>query len=164
MSIEEVLLWMESTRLSIWVLESLWGFGIVVGIHILGLTVSVGILVWFDLRLLGLGMRGCPVSTLYRRLMPWAFLGFAIMFVSGGSLFAAYGTLAYPNIYFRIKMVALFLAGANAAAYHLVTERNIAQWDQWARPPIAARMAGLTSIVLWVAIILSGRMMSYTIF
>ena len=160
----ELLERMENLPTSTWIHESLWGFPIVVGSHILGLIVSVGILVWFDFRLMGFGMRHCRVSTLYRRLMPWASGGFAVMFASGVLLFAAYATDAYPNIYFRIKMAAILLAGINAGIYHLVTERHVADWDESPRPPLPARTAGLVSVVLWAAVILSGRMISYTIF
>jgi hypothetical protein len=155
---------MEGLPTSTWIHESLWGFPIVVGTHILGLIVSVGILVWFDFRLMGFGLRHYPVSALYRRLIPWASGGFAVMFTSGGLLFAAYATSAYPNVYFRVKMAALLLAGINAAIYHVVTERDIANWDASPQPPVSARMAGLASIVLWAVVIVSGRMMSYTIF
>jgi hypothetical protein len=57
----------------------------------------------------------------------------------------------------------MVLAGVNALIYHLVTERGLAQWDA-VQPPRAARIAGLASILLWTTVILSGRMMSYTMF
>jgi hypothetical protein len=61
-------------------------------------------------------------------------------------------------------MAAIILAGANALYFHLVTERGIAQWDLSVPPPRSARLAGLVSILLWTTVILSGRMMSYTMF
>jgi hypothetical protein len=45
-----------------------------------------------------------------------------------------------------------------------VTQRQSATWDDAPRPPAAARIAGLASIVLWALVILAGRMMSYTMF
>jgi hypothetical protein len=86
------------------------------------------------------------------------------MFGSGAVLFAAYATAAYGSLYFRIKVAAIVLAGLNALFFHLVTERRIADWNDGVRPPLPARLAGLVSIVLWAAVILAGRMMSYTIF
>lgn len=160
----EIAEWLESTAVSRWVLESLWGFPIVVAVHILGLTVSVGTLVWFDLRLLGLSMLRIPVSQLYRRLMPWILSGFAVMFLSGGVLLGAYATEAFGNTYFRIKVVALVLAGVNAFFYHRVTERQIHRWDEARLPALPARAAGLASVVLWLVVIAAGRMMSYTMF
>ena len=164
MSIMEILEWIEATQIGSIARESMWGFQILVGLHILGLIFSVGTLIWFDLRLLGAGMRGCPVSRLYRQLMPWTLSGFVVMFVSGTFLLAGFATSAYSNFYFRLKVAALLLAGVNAMLYHLVTERRIAEWDQAPKPPGAARIAGVTSIFLWAVIILAGRMMSYTMF
>jgi hypothetical protein len=92
------------------------------------------------------------------------FSGFAVMFISGGLLFTAFATKAYGNLYFRLKIVALLLAGTNALFFHFVTERRIVQWDEAARPPTPARLAGLVSIIAWGSVILAGRMMSYTMF
>jgi len=164
MSILRVCAWLEETPVALLIRESTWGFAIVVAIHILGLTLSVGTLVWFDLRLLGVSMRGYPVSALYRRLMPWTLAGFAIMFGSGAGLFATYATAAYGSLAFRIKVAAILLAGLNALFFHLVTERGITDWNEGVRPPRSARLAGLVSIVVWAVAIVAGRVMSYTIF
>lgn len=164
MSILQICEWLESTSLATLIRESQYGFSVVVGFHILGLTLSVGTLVWFDLRLLGVSMRGCRVSDVYRRLSPWLLTGFSVMFITGAMLLTAFATSAYGNLYFRIKAVALALAGVNALVYHFTTERTIARWDKAARPPLAARIAGLTSIVVWASVIVAGRMMSYTMF
>ena len=54
--------WLESTAVASLIRESAYGFPIVVAIHIMGLMLSIGMLLWFDLRLLGLAMtgtRGC---------------------------------------------------------------------------------------------------------
>lgn len=154
----------EATSLGVLVRESLWGFPILVAIHIVGLVFSVGIVVWLDLRLLGLSMTGVPVSRVYRRLMPLAFVGFAVMLVSGATIFTGFATSAYKNPYFRVKVIALALAGINALVYHTNIERRIALWDRVPTPPVAARMAGIISIIAWTSVILAGRMMSYTLY
>ena len=164
MSILSVCEWLESTAIGVLVRESLYGFPILAAIHILGLTVSVGTLVWFDLRLAGVSMPRCPVSSLYRRLMPWTLVGFGVMFLSGLLLFTGFATKAYGNVYFRIKLTAIVLAGVNALVYHRTTERRIAHWNDDARPPMPARLAGVISIVVWTIAIMAGRMMSYTMF
>ena len=79
-----------------WVRESPWGFPILVALHIITLVFSVGIVVWLDLRLLGLSMTGVPVSRVDRRLSRWfAFVGFAVMGVSGAMLVSGFAALAY---------------------------------------------------------------------
>ena len=164
MTILSVCEWLESTAAGVLVRESLYGFPILAAIHILGLTVSVGTLVWFDLRLVGVSMPRCPVSSLYRRLIPWTLVGFCVMFISGALLFTGFATKAYGNVYFRIKLTAIVLAGVNALVYHRMTERRIAHWNDAARPPMPARLAGVISIVVWTIAIMAGRMMSYTMF
>ncbi len=164
MSLLNVCEWLESTPIGLLVRESLYGFQILVAIHLLGLTVSVGTLVWFDLRLLGVSMPALPISQLYRRIRPWMFGGFAVMLTSGSLLLIGFATYAYGNVYFRLKIAAIVLAGLNALFFHLVTERRIAEWDASFRPPLAARLAGLVSMASWATVIVAGRMMSYTMF
>lgn len=156
--------WLESTAVAALVRETLYGFPIVVAFHIMGLTLSIGMLLWFDLRLLGLAMTRTRVSDLYRRLAPYIVCGFVVMFVSGLMLFTAFAVAAYGNLYFRIKVAAMIIAGVNALVFHFSTERSIAGWDDLPRPPLGARIAGLTSAIVWMVAIFSGRLMSYTMF
>jgi hypothetical protein len=104
------------------------------------------------------------VSVVYRKLMPWATLGFLSSFATGGMLFAGFATNAAGNTWFRVKVLMLLTAGLNAAVYHLVTERDRADWDDRPTPPPGARVAGLVSLLAWVVVILCGRLMSYTMF
>jgi hypothetical protein len=136
----------------------------VVGVHILALTLSVSLLLWVDLRMVGLALRGLCVTQVYRALAPWFLFGFAVMIASGAALFTAYATRAYGNDFFRIKMAALLLAAVNALVFHYVTQRSAAQWDLRAKPPLGVRAAGYASLALWAIVILAGRMMSYTMF
>jgi len=132
-------------------------YPIILAVHVLALTISVGTLVWFDLRLLGIKMRSQRVSEVYRQLMPVMLSGFFVMFTTGGLLFWALAAKCYGNVYFRIKLIALMLAAVNALVYHLTTERTIAQWDAAPLPPVRARLAGLFSIVCWIVVIGAGR-------
>ena len=160
----QVLGWLEQTGIAVQIREYVWGLPILVAVHMIGLTGSVGTLIWFDLRLLGLGIGNCPVSRLYRTLKPWMLASFAVMIASGGLMFTAYATLAVEDIFFWTKMAAISVAGVNALAYHLVTKRGIADWDDAKLPPLPAQMAGLVSIIAWIIVILSGRMMAYTMY
>jgi hypothetical protein len=164
MTIIEICQWLESTAVARLIQESAYGFPIVVGVHILGLTFSVGTLLWVDVRMLGLSLRELRVLEVYRALAPWFLAGFALMLISGAALFVAFATSAYANGYFRLKMILLLVAGANALVFHRVTQRSATLWDAAARPPTSVRLAGLASLVAWAGVILAGRMMSYTMF
>ena len=45
--------WLETTAPAIWVGESLWGYPIMLGCHVVGLAIVVGLFMMRDLRLLG---------------------------------------------------------------------------------------------------------------
>jgi uncharacterized protein DUF6644 len=164
MTLLQICEWLESTRLAELVTQSLYGFPILVAIHLSGLGLSVGMVVWFDLRLLGKVLTATPVSEVYRRLAPWMVTGFVLMFASGATIFVGFASAAYNNPYFRIKLAMIVLAGLNAALFHVYTQRRLAGWDSWSRPPAAARAAGAISILSWIVVVLAGRMMSYTMF
>jgi hypothetical protein len=157
MSLLELCQWIQDTQISTAIRESIWVYPIILSVHLLALGTSVGTLLWFDLRLLGWLMRSQPVSDVYRAVLPWMAIGFLVMFASGGLLFAALAAKCYGNTVFRIKLVAIAVAGINALIFHLVTRRSIADWDKAAVPPLGARLAGLLSIVCWMVTMGAGR-------
>lgn len=61
-------------------------------------------------------------------------------------------------------MVMLLLAGLNVWIFHSRVYRRVATWDLDGAAPRAARVAGALSLVLWVGIIFSGRMIAYNWF
>jgi hypothetical protein len=156
--------WLEMSAAGLLVTESLWGFPVLVALHLLGLGLSVGMIVWMDLRLLGKAMTASTAAAVYRGIAPWALAGFALMFASGAMLFAGYATAAYANVFFRLKLVAMLVAGINAAWYHMATERRVATAASVDALPLAARATGLISIAAWLTVVLAGRAMSYTMF
>lgn len=159
MSLFEICQVLEQTAISTLVRES--AFPYVDGAHVLGLSLSVGTIMWFDLRLLGAAMRTRPVSEVFQDLKAWMFAGFGIMFLTGALLFSAHATKVYANGYFRVKMALLILAGVNTAVYHLMVDRRRSQWDSASVPPLAARAAGLLSLVLWFSVVAVGRIFAY---
>jgi hypothetical protein len=156
--------WLADTPLSIALHESLYMYPLVESIHVLTLCVFVGMSVMLDLRLLGLTLRAVPVSEVTRRLLPWMTGGFAVMLVTGLLLFYAIPVRSYQNVFFRIKMIMLVLAGLNAWIFHHNVHQRVAEWDLDRRPPRAARLAGIVSLVLWGIIVVSGRMIAYNWF
>ncbi len=164
MTLLELCEWLEGTAPAIFARESLYGFQLLVGFHLMGLVFSVGALLWLDLRMTGIALKGTRVSDLNRELAPWFIGGFIVMFGSGLVLFAGFATSAYGNTFFRIKLVAIALAGINALVFHFMTGRGTPAWDAAPLPPASVRLAGFGSLALWAIIIVSGRMMSYTMF
>ena len=156
--------WMQNSSIGTGIRESIWLFPIVETTHVLALALSVGVLIWFDLRLMGWGMKHQPVSQVHKQVMPLAFIGFVVMFISGFALFWSEAEKCYTSGFFRLKVLFLVLAGINAAIFELTTKKTIEDWDKYPVPPIRARMAGLISIISWAAVIIAGRATAYNLF
>ena len=153
--------WLEATPGSIAIRESIMVYPLVESAHVLSLCLFLGLLALLDLRLLGFGLRGVPVSEIAGRLLPIALAGFALMVISGGLLFYSGPLRAYNNIFFRVKMAMIALAGLNAFLFHVTIYRRIADWDRDPVPPLRARLAGFFSLLLWCGVVVSGRMQAY---
>lgn len=156
--------WLAQTRGSIALHESTYMYPLVESVHVLTLCIFVGMSVLFDLRLLGVVLPQVRASAMAARLMPWMTFGFAVMAITGALLFYAIPVRSFQNIFFRIKVIALVLAGLNAWIFQVGIRRRTAEWDLQPTPPRAARMAGLASLALWAVIIVSGRMIAYSWF
>ena len=153
----------ESSQVGTAIRESMWAFPILNMVHLLGLMVAAGTIVYWDLRLLGFGLRRSAVSELGRQLLPWTWSGFSVMVVSGGLLFWCEAGRLYSNIFFRIKLLFLLLAGLNVLVFHFTIYRDVAGWDRAPVTPLGARIAGGLSIALWLGIIAAGRAIGYSL-
>jgi hypothetical protein len=142
-------------------LESQYAWLIVESIHVLSLSVSVGLLAIADLRLIGLFRTDTPVADILAELRPWMLGGFVLMFVSGALLFWSEAATVYVSPWFRLKMVFLAAAGLNALIFEASLGRRLAEWSDRRRPPLAARVAGWTSLACWTAVIAFGRWVAY---
>ncbi len=164
MSLLDFCKWLEKTPWSVALHESLWVYPIVESVHVLTLCLFLGTAVMLDLRLLGVTLRRAPVSEVYGRLLPWTAAGFALMVISGALLFYAIPVRTYLNIFFRVKVGLLLLAGLNVWVFQRAVFRGVAEWDLDRVPPRGARVAAGLSLALWAGIVVAGRMIAYNWF
>jgi hypothetical protein len=136
-----------------------WSWPAVESAHFIGLTLLLGSIAAWDLRLLGL--LGDVPAAAFHRLVPFAVIGFAIN-ASTGFLFL----VTFPNQYiynpaFHLKVLCLILAGANVAFFYLAVFRRIRMLPPGRPLPALARVSGGVSLVLWITVIVCGRMITF---
>jgi hypothetical protein len=143
--------------------DSDWLFYFIESIHVFGIVMLVGAAGLIDLRLLGVGiLRDRPVSEVARRLLPWAWLGFGVLFATGALLFVSEAaTKLYVSPSFYVKMALIPLAGLNAAVFQFTVYRRIAKWDSAPVTPTGAKVAAWLSLTLWAGIVFAGRGIAY---
>lgn len=158
----EKAIWLSQTPGGTYIRESVWEFPVIEGLHVVSIAMSVGMILWFDLRLMGVNMKRRPISEVFAGIYWWMVAGYTLAFITGLLLFWAEADRAYPNIFARIKFMGLLFAGLNILYFHSGSQKTQYEWDNLERPPLKVRMAGFLSITLWVVIISAGRLMAYT--
>lgn len=164
MPVERFLEWLGNTPWSVALLESLYVWPVVESVHVLTLGLFVGTAVMHDLRLVGVVLKGIPIGEVRSRLMPWTRAGFGIMVASGLLIFYSSPLRYYHNLFFRFKVLLLLLAALNVWLFHRRIGPRIAAREDDGRPPRAARIAGLVSLLSWAAVVFAGRMIAYSWF
>ena len=129
-----------------------WAYPALETVHLLGIALLFGGLLVFELRLLGLA-RALDIAVLARLVLPLALLGFALCLLTGLAMFSTQPQELLANPAFRLKLVLLALAGANAAWFH--ARGSLALADR------VARAQGLLSVGIWGAVIICGRWIAY---
>lgn len=138
--------------------NSLWLFPVVEGVHLLGLAVIGGAILVVDLRLLGLGLRGQPVSLLARGVQPWVVGSLVVMGLSGVPLFLSEAIKCYYSAAFWIKMAALLLA----VTFTFTVRRTVASAPEGRFPPLWNRAVALISVALWSTVGWGGRWIAFS--
>jgi hypothetical protein len=155
--------WLYDTSLAEAIRSNEMLFPWIESIHVLAITLVLGSIAVVDLRLLGIASRSRPVTRLIREVLPVTWCAFTVAVLTGGTLFTSNAVEYSKNLPFQMKMGLMALAGINMVAFHLVTYRSVAQWDEAPRTPPAARVAGAVSIALWLGIVAFGRWIGFTI-
>ena len=131
-----------------------WAFPVVQSLHFIGFALSIGTIAIVDLRLLGLGMMRQQADELARDLAPWTRVGIATMLITGPLMFSGDAVTYHYNPSFQFKMACLTVA----LLYHFTIHRRAVRADV---PPIAAKLAGALSLLLWTGVVAGGRMIAF---
>jgi hypothetical protein len=146
----DMLYWLEETAVALWVGESLWGYPILLSLHVVGLAVIVGVAVMLDLRLLG-SFKGLRVES-FLPLMKFAWAGFVINAASGALLFTSQASYFVTNVPFLLKIGLIFVAAViTGIIQHKIRNSEGA----------SCRALAVVSLAAWTGAIVTGRLIAY---
>lgn len=155
---------LQATGFGSTIASSEWMFPTIETIHVFSIVTVIGCIAIMDMRLLGINGTGRSVRALERDTIPLTWIGFAVAVITGSLLFVSKAASYMANPYFISKMVLLLVAGINMAIFHRIASRGV---EQWGAPggtvPIEAKLAGLFSLALWIAIPFLGRIVGFTL-
>ena len=157
MEIDRIFDWLQATAIAVTIRENDILFPWIECIHVLAIVLVVGTILTVDLRLLGVASRDRPVTVLLREVLPCTWTAFGVAAVSGSLLFSSNATKYAHNTFFQLKMMLLVIAAANMGIFHVIGAHKRGQ------APLSIRAAGAISLVVWVAIIVCGRWIGFTL-
>jgi hypothetical protein len=151
--------WIASTWLSQAMNANTWAFPMSEAAHFFGLCLLIGSIGIIDLRLLGFA-RSLSLRAVHQLLL-LVWIGFGINLVTGVLFIFASADFYYANTAFRVKLILLLLAGANALWYQLTVHKEIDTWPETGDAPSQAKLIAGISLGLWISIIFFGRFIMY---
>jgi uncharacterized membrane protein len=153
--------WLGDTSLGMAVAQD-W-FPKVECVHVIAIAAVVGTIFLVDTRLIGLSSTKLSFLHISRRLLPWTWAGFILAVITGFLLFSSNAVAYYENGAFRLKLMLMILAAVSMLYFELVTFRTVGSWEADAKPPFAARLAGVLSMALWCGVIMTGRWIGFSL-
>ena len=161
MSTQSILETIQSSALAEWMRDTNPAMQVAEATHVLAAVMLFGTVLIVDLRMLGLTDSPRSLTRVSRETLPLTWVAFALAVITGSLMFTTSAATYFGNAAFQWKVLALFAAGLNMALFQFLTARSIAAWDR-GKPPRAARLAGLVSVVLWAAVVVLGRWIGFT--
>jgi hypothetical protein len=151
-------IWLESSSLSLWVRGesgATLAFPVIICFHALGMGFLAGTACMINLRILGVAAQ-LPLARL-AAFLPVAWLALVVNVISGLLLLIGYPTKALTNPVFYIKLLSI-----GGALWSLCWVRRHLLLLESASPGRRARLIAAGATFLWVAAIVTGRLLAYT--
>jgi hypothetical protein len=141
------------SALAQWLRFSRWSYAAVNTAHVLGIVLLVGAILPLNLRLIGL-WRSVPLEPLTRVLIPVATTGLVLAMATGALLFITRATEYAALDLFFVKLALIATGAIHALSVHLGSGLENASRSR-------LRLAGATSLSIWLAAMVSGRMLAF---
>ena len=143
----------------VWIRHSVWGWPVLESLHFIGMSVLIGTIGLFDLRLLGFA-RGVPYAALHR-LIPVGIGAYTLNLLTGLVFLSGMPDQYLWNPAFRFKVTFMAVAGMNVLFFYTRVFRRLQQLAPDAPPPLGARVAGAVSLTMWIGVMAAGRLLTF---
>ena len=140
-------------------MRTAWAWPIAESLHFLGLSLLIGTVGAFDLRLLGIGRR-IPIAVMHR-FIPWGIAGFVINVCTGLCFLLTDPDQYIYNPSFHFKLLFLMIGGLNAGTFYLTSYRQLFGPEASLDAPFRAKVIATVSLCSWMCVIVGGRLLTF---
>ena len=152
-------LWVRSTDLHLFVIRHAWVWPACETVHYLGLSLLLGTVGLFDLRVIGMA-KAIPPAALHR-LIPIGIGGYVANLLTGIVFFFGFPDQYAYNNAFHFKLVFMALAGINVAIFYSAAFREVSLMGAGADAPLRSKIITSISLSAWVCVLVCGRLLTF---
>lgn len=154
--------WLTDTALSHGLQNVDWLVPAIQTMHILAVALVISSVLLLSLAVFGLHGREQPLARAIERFSPGIGWGLPVLLVSGALMITAEPDRALPNPAFQLKMALLLVATTLTWTYTRRLRRAPAAGPDAPRS-LALRTVAAVSLGLWLAVLVAGRWIAYTL-
>jgi hypothetical protein len=157
-TLREFVRWLSTTTLADF-MHGWWEWPIAESLHFIGLSMLMGTIGLFDLRLIGMAKK-IPIAALHR-LIPWGISGYIINILTGICFLTAEGNQYVYNPAFQLKILSMSIAGVNVMFFYTTMFGKVRLVGPGEDAPLPARIIGGVSLTCWLCVIMFGRLLTF---
>ncbi len=151
--------WVRSTALSHFVLQHKWLWPTMETLHYFGLSLLLGTVGLFDLRVLGMA-KAIPPSTLHR-LVPLGVGAWLLNLATGIVFFSGFPDQYAYNHAFHFKLVFMAVAAVNVALFYSGPFAQVRAMGAGEDAPSRAKVMAGVSLTAWISVLVCGRLLTF---
>ena len=140
-------------------MNSPWGWPVIESLHFIGLSLLLGTVGLFDLRMLGFG-KSISLAALHR-LIPFGVLGFFLNVITGIMFITTFPDQYIYNPAVQSKFLFLGLAGINMLLFYQFSFRQVSEENPDVKALAKAKVFALVSLLCWLGVITGGRLITF---
>jgi hypothetical protein len=154
-------IWVRSTWLHAFVVaHEPWVWPLCETLHYLGLSLLLGTVGLFDLRVLGIA-KGVSPRALHR-LVPWGVAGYGLNVLTGIVFFSGHPDQYFYNNAFRFKALFMAVAGANILVFYFTSiVEDMKSMAPGAKAALLVKLVGGISLSMWIGVLICGRLLTF---
>lgn len=140
-------------------MNSPWGWPIAESIHFIGLSMLIGAVGLFDLRMLGF-VKTIPLAAMHK-LVPFGVAGFLLNVTTGVMFITTVPDQYLYNPAVQSKLLFLAAAGINMLLFYLLCYRQVSATNATTTALTKAKIFALISLTCWLGVIACGRLITF---
>ncbi len=140
-------------------MNSPWGWPIAESIHFIGLSMLIGAVGLFDLRMLGF-VKTIPLAAMHK-LVPFGVAGFLLNVTTGVMFITTVPDQYLYNPAVQSKFLFLAAAGINMLLFYMLCYRQVSATHATSTALTKAKIFALISLTCWLGVIACGRLITF---